>query len=145
MNGLLISRLGEISVTVLPEKDDYFKKCGFRNPEGFGLQATWNVGDLEICLYAKTIGKSNSENKFEFPPPVDKALYFGKCLLVSPGKVLIPEQWKSAYETLLGGIETLVEEEASEDEEEEGEKTKEGYLKDDFVVSDSELEEEPYV
>jgi hypothetical protein len=47
------------------------------------------------------------------------------------------------YESLMGGFEDLHTETESEDEA--GSLTKDGYEKDGFVVSDSELEEEPYV
>jgi hypothetical protein len=99
------------------------------------------------------------ENKYDFPPPVDKQLYFGSCALVG----MIPEGhftnkchinltlelWNKIYEKLFGGFEdlslTCKEDENEEDELESiptNMKTKKGgYLKDGFVV-DSETEED---
>jgi len=145
MQAVLVSRTGTLSAVELPVPEDYFKTCGFRNPEGFGLRATWTIDTLTVQLYAKIKGKANSENTYEFPPPVESALYFGRCLLVNPAGPLKADEWETMRETLMGGFEDLHTETES-DEEPVAELTKEGYEKDGFVVSDdSELEEEPYV
>jgi len=144
MNGLVISRTGNVSVVELGETADFYKACGFRNPEGFEERAAWTVDGVTIKLYAKNKGKAHTENMYEFPPPVDKSLYFGRCLLVNPEASLTLEAWDKMYESLMGGFEDLVTE--SESDDETGVPlTKEGYEKDGFVVSDSELEEEPFV
>jgi hypothetical protein len=92
-------------------------------------------------LYAKKRGKAGTENKYEFPPPVDSALYFGDCLLVNTSGDLTPEMWNEFYE----GVLQFEDIEGTEEEEEEVEgEFSNGYLKDGFVVSDNELEEEPY-
>ena len=145
MNGLVVSRTGGISVVELPEPENYFKTCGFRNPEGFEERAAWTVDGVTVKLYAKTKGKAHTENAYEFPPPVEKSLYFGRCLLVNPGESLTADAWDAMYENLMGGFEDLHTDTEESDDEVEGELTKEGYEKDGFVVSDSELEEEPYV
>jgi len=142
MNGLVVTRTGAMSVVDLGEPADYYKTCGFRNPEGFEERAAWTVDGVTVKLYAKNKGKAHTENAYEFPPPVDNKLYFGRCLLV--GNALTVEAWDAMYETLMGGFEDLHTETESE-EEATGELTKDGYEKDGFVVSDSELEEEPYV
>jgi hypothetical protein len=116
-------------------------------PSGYksygSLQHSWKTLTHDIQLYAKKRGKAGDENKYEFPPPVDSALYFGRCLLVNPSGDLTIEMWNEFYE----GIMQFEDIENTEDEEEEdmpeGEYTN-GYLKDGFVVSDNELEEEPY-
>jgi hypothetical protein len=66
--------------------EELYKKCGFKKSEGFTLQVEWPV-KLEgqrylIQMYGKLDGKANMENKYDFPPPVDKNLYFGSCALV---------------------------------------------------------------
>jgi hypothetical protein len=99
------------------------------------------------------------ENKYDFPPPVDKNLYFGSCALVGMIKDntsnnsninLSVDLWNKIYEKLFGGFENLTVT-CIEDEDEEDElknvpknmKTKNGgYLKDGFVVDSSETEEE---
>jgi len=127
--------------------DNLYKKCGFRVAEHFAKRATWNVPIGEemasIELWSKNDGKAGSENKYDFPPPVDTALYFGTCVLVRVDETetivnLTTEVWNKAYEFLFGGFDDLdEEEEPSEDELEkipQSMKTKHGYLKDGFVV-----------
>ena len=145
MNGVIVHRDGKLTATRLdcPESD-FYKKCGFKTADGFKAQAVWEG----VHLYARSTGKANSENKYEFPPPVDSALYFGKCLLVlkrgdALGDLSVP-QWSALYNKLHGGFETLRSEDESEDDEDHtGNLTREGYVKDGFVVDD-ELEEEEY-
>ena len=143
--------------------EEVYKKCGFKKSEGFSLQVEWPV-KLDgqrylIQMYGKLDGKANMENKYDFPPPVDKNLYFGSCALVGMIRDdsnnrshinLSVELWNKIYEKLFGGFEDLALT-CNEDEEEEDElenipknmKTKKGgYLKDGFVVDSSDAEEE---
>jgi hypothetical protein len=107
---------------------------------------------FKVAIYAKTEGKAGQENKYEFPPPFDKHLFFDKCILIKYNEVLTPTsltvgEWNRLYNTLHGGFEDLGEEdeeEAFEIEEEERmlknpniKFTKEGYLKDDMFVDDN--------
>jgi hypothetical protein len=136
-----------------------YKKCGFRSAEHFDKMTTWSIEyNKEICnieLWAKNEGKANNENKYDFPPPVDNDLYYGTCALVrvdSKGKVmdLTMDIWVKLYEKLFGGFEDIVEddeededaEEDDEDDEDDDIKTKNGYVKDDFVIDDDEEEGE---
>lgn len=136
-------------------RDKLYTKCGFKKSDGFEKRTVWNVTlqtgvEYIIELWARNDGRANTENKYDFPPPVDKDLYFGNCCLVRIEKEtdnlisLTGKDWKEIYEHLFGGFEDIVEEEESEDELEnvpEEQKTKSGYLKDGFVVntdSDSE-------
>lgn len=127
--------------------DTLHSKCGFRSQSGFEKRTTWNV-DIEsecyeIELWARGHGKAGSENKYDFPPPVDTALYFGTCCLLRKHADEIVDlsanEWKKIYEELFGGFEDIADEETeSEDELENVDKelkTKTGYLKDGFVVS----------
>ena len=63
--------------------NELYKKCGFKKSSDFILQARWeansNIENIYIELYAKENGRANNENKYEFPPPVDKNLFFGSC------------------------------------------------------------------
>ena len=142
--------------------EDLYKKCGFKKSEGFNLQVEWPV-KLDgqrylIQMYGKLEGKANMENKYDFPPPVDKNLYFGSCALVGMIRDdsnnrshinLTIELWNKIYEKLFGGFEDLALT-CNEDEDEDDElenipknmKTKKGgYLKDGFVVDSSDTEE----
>ena len=142
------------------KEEELYKKCGFKKSDGFIKQHDWivklNGEKLYISVYGKTDGRANSENKYDFPPPVDNTLFFGSCLLLgkkSDKKTFMDltlENWEKIYEKLFGGFEDL-NITALEDEEEEDElalvpkekKTKNGYLKDGFVV-DSENEDEEF-
>ena len=143
--------------------EELYKKCCFKKAEGFSLQVEWPVKldgqRFLIQMYGKLDGKANMENKYDFPPPVDKNLYFGSCALVgmirddtnnSSHVNLSIELWNKIYEKLFGGFEDLALT-CNEDEDEEDElenipknmKTKKGgYLKDGFVVDSSDAEEE---
>jgi hypothetical protein len=141
--------------------EELYKKCGFKKSEDFKLHVEWNV-KLEgqkylIQMYGKLDGKAGSENKYDFPPPIDNNLYFGSCALVGIIKDnlnnksyvnLSIDLWKKMYDKLFGGFEDLTTT-CKEDEEEEDElenipnhmKTKKGgYLKDGFVVDSSDTE-----
>jgi hypothetical protein len=146
------------------KEDDLYKKCGFKKADGFIKQTEWSVKvdgqKYLVALYAKADGKANSENKYDFPPPVDTKLFFGSCALVASLKNdtgsklynLTIALWDKIYEKLFGGFEDLVTT-CAEDEDEEDElanvpaekKTKHGYLKDGFVVdSDGEADDSEY-
>jgi len=151
--------------------DELYKKCGFKKPDGFGKQTDWvvRVDDQRIIvtLYAKMDGKANTENKYDFPPPVDTKLFFGNCALIASRRAtnadpavpvaLTPLTWQKCYDFLFGGFEDIRDEndeteggsesEADEDELDfvpKSRKTKNGYLKDGFVVDDDADEEEEY-
>ena len=128
-------------------RDTLYSKCGFRKSDGFDKRNVWNVdvGEEEyiIELWSRNDGKANTENKYDFPPPVDSDLYFGNCCVVRIDKEtdeivdLTCGEWNKIYEKLFGGFEDLLEEEPSEDELEnvpKNMKTQSGYLKDGFVV-----------
>ena len=85
--------------------------------------------------------KAGQENKYDFPPPVDSALYFGKCVLTNQGGDLSLVDWNRIYEHLFGGFEDLNSEGEEDDDDEYDElpTTATGYAKDGFVV-DSESE-----
>jgi len=161
---IIVERLGSLkSLTVKDFKqEELYKKCGFKKSEDFNKQTEWTVKingiKYLIHLYAKTDGRANSENKYDFPPPVDTKLFYGSCALVGyiksedGGKMLTNLSlpiWNKIYEKLFGGFEDLAAT-AKEDEEEEDElanvpkekKTKHGYLKDGFVVDSSDTEEQ---
>ena len=162
---IIVDKSGTLKVLNVKDykEEDLYKKCGFKKSDGFEKQTEWS-SKIEgqrylISLYAKTDGKANSENKYDFPPPVDTKLFFGSCALVSHIKKedgtriqcnLPLPLWDKIYEKLFGGFEDLTAT-CLEDEDEEDElenvpaemKTKDGYLKDGFVVdSDGEDDED---
>jgi hypothetical protein len=161
---IIVERLSSLKMLSIKDfkQEELYKKCGFKKAEDFNKQTEWSVkinGTKYIVqLYAKTDGRANSENKYDFPPPVDTKLFYGSCALVgyikneNGTKVLTNLSvgiWNKIYEKLFGGFEDLVAT-AKEDEEEEDElanvpkekKTKQGYLKDGFVVDSSGTDED---
>ena len=163
---LIVERLGDLkSLTVKDFKfEDLYKKCGFKKAEDFMKQTEWTVKlngtKYIIQVFAKTEGRANSENKYDFPPPIDTKLFYGSCAIVaqiknSDGTKMLTNLsipiWNKIYEKLFGGFEDLAAT-AKEDEEEEDElenvpkekKTKSGYLKDGFVVDSSDTEDNTF-
>jgi hypothetical protein len=141
--------------------DTLYKKCGYRGNDDFKLRHTWKVKlqdtKYNISVWAKTNGKANFENKYDFPPPIDKELFFGTCAIVRTSVAetsaagasaaetildLTKEMWEKIYDELFGGFEDIgSQDEYSEDELADADPstlTSHGYLKDDFVVSDKE-------
>jgi len=146
------------------KEEELFKKCGFKKAEDFIKQTQWNIklngAKYIVNVYAKTEGRANSENKYDFPPPIDTKLFFGNCAIIakkqnisSSGNFeytnLSLDLWEKMYEKLFGGFEdlttTAIEDENEIDELEnvpKEKKTKNGYLKDGFVVDSSDTEDE---
>jgi hypothetical protein len=165
---LIVEKNGNIKETKVKnlQVSELYKKAGFKSEEGF-LEpvVSWPrpgidpfTLDYQIQVFGKTKGRAGQENKYDFPPPIDTTLFFGNVAMIAvrpEGGVvdLTMSAWEMVYEQLFGGFEDLVdshgrplddsEEEESEEEELEGvEYTKDGYVKDDFVVDDDDEEEE---
>ena len=160
-NIILIDKFGKMKTLQVNTKDfnkeDLYKKCGFKKDNDFSKQIEWKITvekqKYKISVYAKTDGRANTENKYDFPPPIDNVLFFGTCAVISEIKDLETnsyklfnlsiELWEKIYEKLFGGFENL-NDTIHEDENEVDElanvkadkKTKQGYLKDGFVVDD---------
>lgn len=154
---LVVEKSGELKELTLKSLDEneLYKKAGFKTPDGFKCHVQWNIENLNnqnysICVYGKTNGRANQENKYEFPPPIDNTLFFGNCLIVNKTSTTVASlssnQWYSIYEHLYGGFEDIgaedSEEEEEEDEDDDLPKTKSGYAKDGFVVDDDEADED---
>lgn len=129
---------------------DLYKKCGYKNDKDFENLMSWDVEldktKLLVLLFGKKVGRANSENKYDLPPPIDSELLFGNLLLLSKNENnefidLSKDDWNKIYENLFGGFEDLGSEDSEESEDELENipnelKTKDGYLKDGFVVDD---------
>lgn len=152
---IIVEKVGsikQVSMKFVVETELY-KKAGLKTADGFKCFTTWTVEyatrQYTISLYGKTTGRANYENKYEFPPPVDNTLFFGNCILIAKsaeGAIvdLNQDMWEKIYETLYGGFEDIGEEDSDIDcdseAEEVGKCTKNGYVKDGFVVDDGEDE-----
>jgi hypothetical protein len=131
--------------------EELYKKCGFKKVDGFNEVGRWHLDDgLDIVVYGRSDGKAGGENKFEFPQPIDKQLFFGNMAIVAMMNGthvdLDVNHWGEIYSELMGGFEDIGSEDSEEEEEEEEEipeedQTADGYLKDDFVVEDEEESE----
>ena len=163
LNVVIVEKEGTLKSLVIKDfkLEELYKKCGFKKSEDFTKQCEWNAKydgkKYYIEVYAKIEGRANSENKYDFPPPIDTKLFFGSCAIVAYIKQsdghkvytdLTLQLWKKIYEKLFGGFEDLAAT-AKEDDEEEDElatvpkekKTKQGYLKDGFVVDSDDTDE----
>ena len=152
---LIIEKKGSVKELNIKKYDEeeLYKKAGFKSAEGFKMATTWSIkiDDKSYCIsvYGKTNGRAGQENKYEFPPPIDTTLFFGNCILVNQNddKEVVSvskSEWKEIYEELYGGFEDIGSEDSEEESEEDDDlpRTKNGYVKDGFVVDDSDESEE---
>ena len=156
---IIIEKGGGVKSHIVKDykEEELYKKCGFKSANDFTKQTIWDAvvdgKKCKVAVYAKIKGKAGMENKYDFPPPIDKLLFFGNCAIVAYIlKDETPEyislsliNWERIYEKLFGGFEELHVSNLDGDDDEdelanvsEIKKTKTGYLKDGFIVdSDS--------
>lgn len=156
---IIVEKTGVLKESSIKELkiENLYKKCGFKTIDNFQNNIEWKVKIENVIyyinVYGKTSGKANCENKYDFPPPIDNTLFFGNCIIIASVKSdkgikeyvdLSLKLWNSIYEKLFGGFEdlsaTIKEDEEEVDELEQvpkEKKTKDGYLKDGFVVDSS--------
>ena len=156
---LLVDKYGKEKISAIKNFDieTLYKKCNFRNKDNFEKRNTWNLGDnVYISVFGKDVGRAQTGNKYELPPPIDKELYFGTLLILKHSSEEITNlnvenldliEWKKIYDKLFGGFEDLDEEEELSEEEEIPEEflTKEGYSKEDGFIVDSDDTDEDYI
>ena len=143
---IIVEKTGSLKNAKTTDLVDLYKKCGFKTAEGFSLNHAWSVEfndtEYKLEIYGKITGRANTENKYEFPPPIDNVLFFGSCaaILYVNDKMtdMGTQEFKDIMDHLYGGYSDIGDSE-EEDEDEEDDtglpKTKHGYVKDDFVVS----------
>lgn len=153
---LIVNKLGQLKESSFKssERSELYKKAGFKKGDGFTHRTSWSQRlsgtKVEVELWARDEGKAGTENKYDFPPPVDTILYFGSCVLMrrdpddhSPQDLTV-DTWEQMYEKLFGGFEDLDDAEGSSEDELDGVpealKTREGYLKDGFICEDGNME-----
>lgn len=150
---LIVEKSGNIKELNVKQyvEEELYKKAGFKTDAGFKSQTTWNVEinqkKWSVSVFAKTSGRAGQENKYDFPPPIDSTLFFGSCVLVAANDDLRLSDWEKIYEFLFGGFEDIGDEDSENSEEDDEEydnapKTKDGYVKDGFIVDDSDDTEE---
>ena len=110
---LIVDKTGQFSNVKTSNTDNLYKKIGLKTETGFTKHCEWNVStqeysNLYVDFYGKKIGKATYENKYEFPPPIDNQIFFGKCILVAYTKKnknmsyisLTQELWLEIYSNL---------------------------------------------
>lgn len=149
---VIIGKGGEVRETRVTDAEPLTlaKKCGFKSAASFSKRTSWPAAgesSLTIELWARDEGRAGSENKYDFPPPVDNSLFFGACCLVARRQHsatiedLQAVTWARTYEKLFGGFDdvTQEEEESADELEEVAPEMKTecgGYLRDGFVTDD---------
>ena len=142
---VIIEKSGSLKTHASADINDLYKIYGSNE---IVCAHTWSIKDKKLSIYGNTKGRANTENKYEFPPPIDNLLFFGKCIAVlydETNKVvdLGKKEFAAIIENLYGGFHDLGSEEEEEDEDENLPKNKYGYVEDGFVVnSDSDSEEQ---
>ena len=129
---LIIDKSGTPKVLTVKDfkMEDLYKKCGFKKPDGLEKRHVWvtkcDKTSYRISVYAKEDGKANTENKFEFPPPIDNSLFFGSCAVLVEHKnvageyvptIVTMDIWDKLYEKMYGGFENLGETCKADDDE----------------------------
>jgi len=166
LNVIIVEKNATLKMLAIKDfkEEELFKKCGFKKGDDFTKQIEWSIklngSKYIVQVYAKIEGRANCENKYDFPPPIDNKLFFGNCAITAKKQGpsdnanfkytnLSLELWEKMYEKLFGGFEdltlTAVEDENEVDELEnipKEKKTKDGYLKDGFVVDSSDTDED---
>mgnify|MGYP000157842032 CR=1 FL=1 len=144
---IIVEKSGSLKNAKTTNLVDLYKKCGFKTAEGFSLAHNWSVEfndtEYKLEIYGKVTGRANTENKYEFPPPIDNVLFFGSCaaVLYVNDKItdMGTQEFKDIMDHLYGGYSDIGDSDEDDDEDDEDilglPKTKDGYVKDDFVVS----------
>ena len=151
---IIVEKNGSVKCTTSKTLNvsDLYKKCGFKSNDGFNCAHTWTIEfnevEYKIQIYGKTNGRAGSENKYEFPPPIDSTLFFGSCAVINMEDDKIVDmnasEFKDIMDHLQGGYSDLDSEETEESDDSDPAvpKTKQGYVKDDFVVDDDDCDDD---
>ena len=157
-NVIVVNKNGSLSNSILDNIENIYKKAGLKSLDGFLKHCDWEISideypKLFIQVYGKIKGKADNENKYEFPPPIDNHLFFGKCIIVGfiQNKTenqyisLSVDLWKKIYNKLYS-FEDLGTQDTDENDEDEYETESSDDEEHDANVDDGfELTEEPYL
>jgi hypothetical protein len=158
-NVIIVNKNGTLSTSILDNMENIYKKAGLKSSDGFLKHCDWEISieeypKLFIQVYGKIKGKADNENKYEFPPPINNHLFFGKCVIVGFIKNKTENQyislsldlWKKIYNKLYS-FEDLGTEDTDEDMDEMGDETESSDEEDTpMEVNDGfELTEESYL
>jgi hypothetical protein len=130
-------------------KENTYRYCNLKDDTDFENVHNFEKAGKRYEVYGKVNGRACTENKYEFPPPIDSRLFFGMMCVLKKDiesdeyENLSTMEWRLNYDSLFGGFHDLgsKDSEPSEDSEHDPEElTKDGYLKDGFVVDDNSWE-----
>jgi hypothetical protein len=153
---VVVEKTGSLKAQKATSINELYKKCGFKTADGFACVHSWTIEfnevEYKLSIFGKTDGRANTENKFEFPPPIDNVLFFGSCAAVlstenGAASDMTPEEFTDIIDNLYGGYSDIGSEDSEEEDDEEDTglpKTKHGYVKDDFVVSSDAEDEDSF-
>ena len=131
------------------DESKFFLYCGWKKTKGFRILHSYQLTEVTVEIWGRDSGDEKQISKWELPPPLDTVFSYGNLLAVGRnGSEYVDIDWDNSYNEMFGGFDDLGSQDSeSEDELDtipDTEKTKEGYLKDGWVVSESELELEEY-
>ena len=145
VESIIIKKNGDIQEKSL-NLNELYKSCSFKINKDFEKQHEYIVDEFTYEIYGKKNGKANTENKYEYPPPIDNVLYFGNMCILKKNKnkdnyeKLDKKSWNEVYSKLYGGFEDLNSDETRSVDSviyNDEEYTEDGYYKDGFVVDDN--------
>jgi len=154
---LIVDKSGTIKESVIKSynETELYKKAGFKTADDFKCRAQWNIENINqksysIYVYGKITGRANQENKYDFPPPIDNTLMFGSCVIVNKDKdgnptSITEKEWDSIYEYLFGGFDDIDDKDSEDEDDDDDEDlpmTKDGYVKDGFIVDDDDEDDD---
>jgi len=154
---IIIEKTGQVKEQVIKnfKEEELYKKAGLKTNTHFKKYTEWNIENLNnqtyaISVYGKTEGNANQENKYDFPPPIDKTLFFGNCIIVNKTNDiptnLTCKEWNAIYEYLFEGFEDIGDSDSTDFEDETDNDgfvlNKYGYAKDGFIVDDDDIDYE---
>mgnify|MGYP001326724808 CR=1 FL=1 len=78
-------------------EETLYKHCNYKSDKDFEHIHTFTLSKKKYQVYGKKNGRANTENKYDFPPPIDTLLLFGTvCILKKQDEdfvSLTKEEW----------------------------------------------------
>ena len=131
--------LANISNLDLKKFPKHIKKLFGKND--ISREADFVCKNYTISIFAFQDGKAGQENKFELPPPIDTALYFGCLIVIAHNSdtimTITQEMFNSFYNKVFEGFVNLDGEDTWSEEEEENTEDREFIVDDNYIEYDS--------
>ena len=127
---VIVSKLGKVTNKNVKNFSiqTIYKQCNLKKEtKSFKHRHTWKTNNSSyVSIWAKDSGRAGSENKYELPRPLDEVLYFNNLVIVGHSEKDIDdsncidlsiEMWNNLYEKLMGGSESLGDDDSYSDDE----------------------------